>query len=104
MSTVPRQSVKSSRTVALLACVGCLAVASSLVAGGVPGRADAGAVSTANNTVTTPTLDCGSGEVTTTLASGSAWRMCARIDSLKGLVLEQVQFRPATGDRESQGW
>lgn len=49
-------------------------------------------------------LGCGSAEVTRTLESGSAWRMCARIDRFKGLVLEQVQFRPATGDREHAGW
>ncbi|SDE22257.1 hypothetical protein [Nocardioides lianchengensis] len=51
-----------------------------------------------------PGLGCGSAEVTRTLASGSAWRMCARIDPIKGLVLEQLQFRPATGARETEGW
>ena len=49
-------------------------------------------------------LGCGSAEVTRTLATGSAWRMCARIHPFKGLVLEDVQFRPATGDREYAGW
>ncbi|WP_244931807.1 hypothetical protein [Nocardioides sp. W7] len=51
-----------------------------------------------------PGLGCGSSEVTHTLDSGSAWRMCARIDPMKGLVLEQVQFRPASGAREYDGW
>lgn len=49
-------------------------------------------------------LGCGSAEVTYTLATGSAWRMCARVHRFKGLVLEQVQFKPATGSREYQGW
>lgn len=51
-----------------------------------------------------PGLGCGSSEVTHTLDTGSAWRMCARIHPIKGLVLEQVQFRPATAAREHDGW
>lgn len=53
---------------------------------------------------TRPDLGCGAAEVTRTLRSGSAWRMCARVHPFKGLVLEQVQFQPATGDREHLGW
>lgn len=49
-------------------------------------------------------LACGAAQVSRQLATGSAWRMCARVDVYKGLVLEQVQFRPATGAREFQGW
>lgn len=49
-------------------------------------------------------LGCGSAEVTRTLDSGSAWRMCARVDPMKGLVLEQVQFRPASDARQPVGW
>lgn len=105
MSTDPRPKATSSRAVAFIARVASLAVACSLVAiGGVPGLANASNLSTAGDTVDTPSLGCGSAEVTKTLATGSAWRMCARIDPMKGLVLEQVQFRPATGDREYQGW
>jgi hypothetical protein len=51
-----------------------------------------------------PGLGCGSAEVTRTLDTGSAWRMCARIDPVKGLVLEQVQFRPASGPSGSSDW
>jgi hypothetical protein len=49
-------------------------------------------------------LGCGSAEVTRTLDTGSSWRMCARIDPIKGLVLEQVQFRPAPGPTTSSDW
>lgn len=49
-------------------------------------------------------LPCGSAAVVKELANGSAWRMCARIHPVKGLVLEQVQFRPATGAREYEGF
>jgi len=104
MSTDLRPRTKSSLPVAFIACVASLAVAGSLAIGGAPSRADASNATAADDTVDTPSLGCGSAEVTKTLASGSAWRMCARIDSIKGLVLEQVQFRPATGDREYQGW
>ncbi|MDQ6523627.1 hypothetical protein RB608_08460 [Nocardioides sp. LHD-245] len=48
--------------------------------------------------------DCGSALVTRTLPTGSAWRMCARIHPFKGLVLEDVQFRSATGAGEDEGW
>jgi primary-amine oxidase len=104
MSVAPRPSARSSWTAALIACMTCLAALGTLAAGGVPGRADAIGLGAADDTVDTSSLGCGSAEVTKTLASGSAWRMCARIDSVKGLVLEQVQFRPATGDREYKGW
>ncbi|MFS3130167.1 hypothetical protein ACLM5J_17325 [Nocardioides sp. Bht2] len=49
-------------------------------------------------------LPCGSAAVTKELANGAAWRMCARIHPVKGLVLEQVEFRPATGAREYPGF
>ena len=110
MSTDPRPRATPSWTVAFTVCVASLGLLGSLAAGGAPSRADAsgptgpGRLSAADDTVDTPGLGCGSAEVTKTLASGSAWRMCARIDSNKGLVLEQIQFRPATGDHEYQGW
>lgn len=45
----------------------------------------------------TPTLSCSAdAKITKTLKSGSAWAMCATIHSNKGLVLEQIQFKPAT--------
>ncbi|WP_300682066.1 hypothetical protein [Nocardioides sp.] len=49
-------------------------------------------------------LSCGAAQVNRTLSTGSSWRMCVRIDDLKGLVIENLQFRPATGDREYTGW
>lgn len=73
-----------------------LTVLASLTAGALPGRSD-------DHTVAGE-LGCGSAEVTRTLATGSAWRMCVQIHPIKGLVLESVQFRPATGDREYSGW
>lgn len=74
-----------------------LALAASLTAV-IPVRATGAAQAVAGD------LGCGSAEVTRTLATGSAWRMCARIDEMKGLVLEHVQFRPATAEREGVGW
>ncbi len=104
MRTDLRPRAKTSGVIAFVAGVVSLAVAGSLAISGAPSPASASNLVQADDTVDTPSLGCGSAEVTHTLANGSAWRMCARIDSIKGLVLEQVQFRPATGDREYQGW
>jgi primary-amine oxidase len=38
------------------------------------------------------------------LPNGSSWRLCVRIHPFQGLVLEDVEFRPATGDREYTGY
>jgi hypothetical protein len=81
---------------AALVCGVYLAILASLTAGALPIRTDDG--------TDTGDLGCGSAEVTRTLATGSAWRMCVRIHPFKGLVLENVQFRPATADREYSGW
>ena len=86
MSTVPHSRAKSSRTVAVFAGVVSLAVAASLAVAGAS-LAKAGHSNAADDTVETPSLGCGSAEVTSTLDTGSAWRMCARIDPIKGLVL-----------------
>ncbi|QWF24138.1 hypothetical protein KM427_10850 [Nocardioides sp. LMS-CY] len=95
MSTdAPRTSAPSR--LALLIGPVLLAMAASLTAGALPARSD--------DTSQADSLGCGSAEVTRTLTTGSAWRMCVRIDRIKGLVLEKVQFRPATGDREYSGW
>lgn len=69
----------------------------SLTAATTPVRAS-------SQTVVADGLGCGSAEVTRTLSTGSAWRMCIHVHPIKGLVLEKVQFRPATGDREFTGW
>lgn len=84
------------RGIVLLAGLACLALVASATAAALPTRS--------GDTITAESLGCGSAEMTRTLATGSAWRMCARIDPIKGLVLEQIQFRPATGDREYPGW
>ncbi|WP_300680457.1 hypothetical protein [Nocardioides sp.] len=51
-----------------------------------------------------PDLSCGVAEVTRTLPTGSAWRMCVRVHDFTGLVAESIQFKPATGSREYDGW
>jgi primary-amine oxidase len=51
-----------------------------------------------------PGLGCGSAEITHTLDTGSAWRMCVRNENVKGLVLEQIQFRPAPGPSMPTEW
>src|SRR4051794_8744290 len=48
-------------------------------------------------------LNCAESLIQKTLESGSAWRMCARIHPVKGLVLEKVEFKPATGAYEYSG-
>ncbi|WP_456696002.1 copper amine oxidase [Aeromicrobium sp. P5_D10] len=49
-------------------------------------------------------LSCGTAAVQRTLPNGASWRMCARIHPIKGLVLEQVEFKPASGTREYEGY
>lgn len=49
-------------------------------------------------------LDCAESLVEKTLKNGAAWRMCARIHPVKGLVLEKVEFKPATGAYEYPGY
>lgn len=51
-----------------------------------------------------PSLECDEGLIEKALANGAAWRMCARIHTIKGLVLEKIEFKPATGDREYSGY
>ncbi|CAM3412929.1 Ig-like domain repeat protein [Nocardioides dubius] len=48
-------------------------------------------------------LTCDSDLVEKTLANGASWRMCARIHPMKGLVLEQIEYRPPT-TREYTGY
>src|SRR5690349_15892109 len=38
------------------------------------------------------------------LGCGSAWAMCVRSDNVKGLVLEQIHFRPAPGPTMPTEW
>jgi primary-amine oxidase len=84
-----------------LASITAIATITLLTA--APGTAH-GAQPLARTVSADTSLGCGDAEVTRTLASGSAWRMCARIHDYKGLVIESLQFRPATGTREYQGW
>lgn len=78
----------------VLAAVGALVAAAALASATPPSVADAAPAD----------LGCGDSLVQKTLKNGAAWRMCARIHPIKGLVLEKVEFRPATGDHEYQGF
>lgn len=49
-------------------------------------------------------LSCGDAAVQRALPNGASWRMCARIHPIKGLVLEQIEFKPASGDHEYPGY
>lgn len=49
-------------------------------------------------------LACGDSLVEKTLKNGAAWRMCVRIHPIKGLVLEKIEFKPATGSYEYAGY
>lgn len=68
----------------------------------IAGLASAIPASTAN--AAPGDLECADSLVQKTLKNGASWRMCARIHPIKGLVLEQVEFKPATGDREYAGY
>jgi hypothetical protein len=84
---------------ALLVGLVFLTMLASVTAGALPIR-----FADTDDTTDAADLGCSPGQVTRTLTTGSAWRMCVRVDPIKGLVLEKVQFRPATGDREYSGW
>jgi primary-amine oxidase len=43
-------------------------------------------------------LGCPAAEITKTLANGASWRMCSYVDDIKGLVLEKIEFKPASGE------
>ena len=49
-------------------------------------------------------LACDGSLLTKELENGASWRMCARIHSIKGLILEQIEFKPAVGDYEYAGY
>lgn len=104
MSSDPPPRARAPWGVAVVAGMTGLALVGAQASADGPRRTGAHATGAAAHAVDIPGLGCGSAEVTRTLATGSAWRMCVRIDPFKGLVLEQVQFRPATGDREHPGW
>ncbi len=98
--------VERLRRPSRLAALGCSALLawSGVLAGTAPSGAADPAGSSPGNAGAAEEPDCGTALVTRTLSTGSAWRMCARIHPFKGLVLEDVQFRPATGEREHPGW
>lgn len=79
--------------------VGAAALALVVSTGSTTGHAGVSTDSTNEES----TLDCPESLVEKTLANGAAWRMCARIDETKGLVLEKVEFKPPT-DREYSGY
>lgn len=49
-------------------------------------------------------LACDGSLLTQELENGASWRMCGRIHAIKGLILEQIEFKPATGDYEYEGY
>jgi len=49
-------------------------------------------------------LGCGDQVVVQQLSNGASWRLCVRIQPYQGLTIEDVEFRPATGDREYAGY
>lgn len=49
-------------------------------------------------------LECGQSLIQKTLKNGAKWRMCASIHTVKGLVLEKIEFAPASGSREYDGF
>lgn len=49
-------------------------------------------------------LACDGSLLTKELENGASWRMCARIHSIKGLILEQIEFKPAVGAYEYEGY
>ncbi|WP_235738007.1 copper amine oxidase [Nocardioides alcanivorans] len=73
--------------------------------GGVSTGSTNGGVSTGstNGGVSPDDLPCPESMIEESLANGASWRMCARIDETKGLVLENVEFKPPT-TREYAGY
>lgn len=49
-------------------------------------------------------LNCAESLVQKTLKNGASWRMCARVHPIKGLMLEKVEFKPASGTNEYPGY
>ncbi|MFI5430082.1 hypothetical protein [Aeromicrobium sp. UC242_57] len=49
-------------------------------------------------------LDCAAAAITKDLDNGASWRMCAYIHPIKGLVLEKIEFKPASGVLEYSGY
>lgn len=64
----------------------------------------AGAVPTQTAHAADADLDCAESLIQKDLANGASWRMCARIHPIKGLVLEKIEFAPASGSREYTGY
>ncbi|MET0931952.1 MAG: Ig-like domain repeat protein [Aeromicrobium sp.] len=62
------------------------------------------AIPSAATAADSPPLACGESMIEKELKNGSAWRMCARIHPIKGLILEQIEFKPATGAYEYEGY
>ena len=77
-----------SAAVATVLAAGGLAALSTTVAAPAAQAADA-------------PLACGESEIVKDLANGASWRMCARIHPIKGLILEQIEYKPPT-TRESR--
>lgn len=49
-------------------------------------------------------LNCPASLIQKTLKNGAAWRMCARVHPIKGLMLEKIEFKPASGSHEYSGY
>lgn len=64
----------------------------------------ASAVPTSRAQAVADDLQCAESLIQKTLKNGAAWRMCARIHPIKGLVLEKIEFKPASGDYEYAGY
>ncbi len=68
------------------------AITSSLVVAGAGGAPSSSRAADADD----DPLACGEATVERTLENGASWRMCARVHPVKGLVLEQIEFKPAS--------
>ncbi|GAA5013877.1 hypothetical protein [Actinopolymorpha pittospori] len=76
-----------------------VATAAALLVSGA-GLAAASPVAVADQ----PNLGCEESQIEKVLENGAAWRMCARVHPIKGLVLERIEFKPKTGDYEYAGY
>lgn len=52
----------------------------------------------------TADLDCSKSLIEKPLKNGAVWRMCAYVHPIKGLVLEKIEFKPASGTLEYSGY
>ncbi|MFS3129367.1 Ig-like domain repeat protein [Nocardioides sp. Bht2] len=96
--------LRLSFAVTVLVPLFCVSAFSPLAPAPTPSGAGwAAAIGTTPAAAETPAPDCPQSLVEETLANGASWRMCVRVHEMRGLVLEQIEYRPPNS-REFSGY